>query len=107
PLLRRSEFGHGCIAPKPLELVELARRRMEDVDDEIDVVDEHPSASAHPLHAERPIPLFSKLFDEVVGYRGDVRVGATRCDQEEVRGTAKGPQVEECDVLRLAIQKQV
>src|ERR671914_480767 len=42
------------IAPQPLELIELARRRMEDVDHEIDIVEQHPVAAAQALHMTRP-----------------------------------------------------
>jgi hypothetical protein len=55
------------VAPEALEAVELPRRGCEDVEDEIEVVDEHPLAPWVPFDECRLGPTLAERFLHAVG----------------------------------------
>src|SRR3712207_4569929 len=71
--LRRDRV-RGGVAPQALELVELARLRMEDVEDEVEVVDQDPASLTLALHVDRADALLLHLLGHVVGDGAHVRV---------------------------------
>src|SRR3990172_686685 len=72
------------VTPQPLELVERAQRGVKHVNDEIDVVEQHPAALRQPFHMMGPGPLGREGLHHVLGNRPDVRVRRPRYHDEEV-----------------------
>src|SRR5690606_33572517 len=56
------ELPHRSVSPEPLELVELARRWVEYMNDEIHVVDQNPAPAPHSFHAVGPDTLILELL---------------------------------------------
>ena len=47
--------NNGRVAPQPFELVELAERRMKNVDDHIHIIEEHPASLLDSLDVMRAL----------------------------------------------------
>ena len=99
-LPRRSTRARGHLAPQALERVELAHLGHEDVDDDVEVVHQHPlrlrqrprrGAGGSPCSSLQP------SVDRVVD-RLDLAVGAARADHEVVGVVDDAAQVELDDV---------
>src|SRR5688500_15211131 len=74
----------GCLAPQPLEAVDLAPIRSEDVDDHRSEVEQHPSGRLTALAAQRADALSPPLVDDGAGQRLDLAIAAAGADDEEV-----------------------
>lgn len=78
---------------------------MENMQDGIDIVHQHPLGVARPLHMGRPLsggrPYF---FDHIVGYGSDLNTRIALANDKEVGGgVRKAAQVYRHDVLPLDI----
>ncbi len=102
-----SELPSLCITPQLLQLVELARGRVEDVNDEVDVIDQDPLSTLQALHMVRSNALFLQLVQDVIGDRLDLNVGGAGGDQEIVRCGGDAPEIEGNDVVSLPLQRQL
>src|SRR5581483_3585356 len=103
-LERLGELDARRAYPQALEVVELADRHVEDVDDDVAVVHQHPLSVRQALDGERALSLRTERVLDAVGDRLHLRVGAAAADHEVVgdRGDAAGLQDDE--VVRLAIE---
>jgi len=80
---------------------------MEDVDDEIDVVDEHPPTTLEALDVFwAEIDLF-QFLDDVLGDRLYVDIRPTRGEQEIIRRPGDTGEVERDHVSRLPLEGQL
>ena len=66
----------GCIKPEPVEIVQSAAFGVKDMDDDIAVVDKHPSASGESFDAQGALALFAQSIDNAMGDGVDMSFGA-------------------------------
>src|ERR671910_2374021 len=94
-------------APDLLEVVEVARRGMHDMHDDVAQVDEHPFAARRALDAVDARAELAHPFLDAVGQRLDLTVRIAACDHHtlEHRGQARG--VEDDDVVALHVLERL
>ena len=78
------EFDPRGIGPQPLEIVEVARLGVEEVNDDIAVVEEYPAAIVSAFSAKGSFTEFAELHLDIIGKRSDVAVGRARSDHEDI-----------------------
>src|SRR5471030_2207003 len=100
-------YAHGFIAPDFLEVVVLAQRRLEDMDDSVAAIDQHPLADLFAFGADdvaaQPLDLVAHAVGERLGLT--IRRAARDDDTVEEGGQVGG--VEHLDVLRLDVFETV
>ena len=72
--------------------------------DEVDVVDEHPPPTLHPLDVFRSHVLLLELVDDVSGDRLDLHVRLTRRQEKAIGSSGEGPEIQGNDICRLAFE---
>ena len=76
---------------------------MEQVHDEIDIIQQHPSALLHAFHVMGAHTVFAQLFLNVLTERAYVRIRGAARDDEKVRHIGDTFEPEDHDVVRLVI----
>ena len=94
------------IAPQPLERVELARLRREDVDDEVEVVHQDPLGAVVALDVRRPHLRGAQRLLDGVGDRLHLPRVLSGAQHEEVGERRRVAQVEHDDVERLLVERR-
>ena len=102
-LLQGTSGNRGCIRPEPLQLIELSHRRVEDVDDKVHIIQQHPASWLDPFHVMCPAARLVQRTFHVFGQGADVHVRRSRRNDEVVSSVAELPQVENNDVYRLVV----
>ena len=110
--LRRCGFGRRPlhlrrIAPEHLELVEHPRLLAEEVDDHVHVVHQHPAADGVALLAEGPDALVAQPDADALGDGLELPVARPGAQDKEVGELRDGPKVEDQDVLRLQLVREL
>ena len=68
--------------------------------DEVDVVDEHPPPTLHPLDVFRSHVLLLELVDDVFCDRLDLRIRLTRRQEKAIGSSGEGPEIQGNDIGR-------
>jgi 2-polyprenyl-6-methoxyphenol hydroxylase-like FAD-dependent oxidoreductase len=77
------------------------------VDDEVDVVEQHPASGAQTLDVARAHTLLLQLFDHMLRDRANMHVRGTAHEQEVVGGVGDTAQIEHEHVETLAVRREV
>src|SRR5918993_469312 len=97
----------ASLRPVALELVVVALGRGEHVDDHAAVVEQDPVRLRGPLATERPDTLVAERPHDAVRDGADLALRATRADDERVGEGRELAQVEEHDVGRLLVLREL
>src|SRR5882672_4282749 len=89
------------VAPQAIEHVVLAGLLVEHVDDDLDVVQQHPAPSRAPLDVPGALALLAELVLDRLGNRLDLHLARGRADEEVVADAVEVAQVERDQVDRL------
>jgi len=73
------------------------------MDDEIDVIEQHPPSLLHAFDVVRTDAVFLEFLLYVLAERADVGVGSAARDDKEVRHVGDTFQAEHHDVVRLVV----
>src|SRR5581483_496603 len=103
-LERLGQLDARGAGPEALEVVELAHGHVEDVDDDVAVVHQHPLAALHPLERDRFRTLAPDLLLDRFGDRLDLRVRSAAADDEVVRDRGLAADLEHHQVVRLPVE---
>lgn len=93
------------MAPKLLELIELAHLRPEQVDNHVAGVKQHPVAARPALDLGAAQAAFLKRFQDMVGHRADLTGRSSGSDHHEIRDAGFAGQIDNDDIFRLVIFK--
>src|SRR5689334_20587127 len=91
------------IAPQPLELIELAQRRVEQMHDKIDEIEKNPTALTESFDVVSSCSELLHLFYYVFPNRAHVCIRRPTPDDEEVGHVGHPAQIEQHDIVRLVL----
>jgi hypothetical protein len=80
---------------------------MKHVDDEIHVIDQDPSSTAHPFESEWADAFLPQFLDDMIPDRRNVSIGAASGDQKKIGCAGHGPKVEQHHILSLTVEKEL
>ncbi len=78
------ELDSWGVGPQPLEVIELSCLSIEQVDDEIPVIEQDPSAIVSALPAKWAVAEFTESELDVVGEASHMSVGGSGSDHEHI-----------------------
>jgi len=76
---------------------------MEEMDDEVDEVEEHPTTFLESLDVMHRESFFLQLRDDVLTERPHMGIGGSARDEEEIGHVCHSAQIEEYDVLSFVV----
>src|SRR5450756_3178426 len=102
-------FQRHCfrIAPQSLYLVERPKRRMEDVNYEIEKIEQHPAALFQPFSVMHRQSRFLHLRYHMLADRSHVGIGGPARDDEVVSHVGDAAQIQQYDVVRSHVQAEL
>ena len=101
---RPESGGHvRIVTPEALEGIEPAGLLLEDVDDQVAVVEQHPLGAVVALDVQRTHPLAAQPLLDRVGDRLHLALAGAAADQEVVGEVAHLLEVQDLEIDRLAI----
>ena len=104
---RRLPLQSRSITPQPLEAVEISRWWLEDVNDHVTEVDEHPLSIFTPFDPQCPPITFLGSGLDLLGKRQHLPTGSTRSDHEHLADLQQIADVEQADVRSLLLIEDV
>ena len=100
----RSRVVHsGCISPQALEVVVSPNVVLKQMNDQIAVIQQHPTCVLESFGAEWSPPLVSKTAFHLFGHALDLTVGGSGGDEEEVGDPDQLGDVEYDDLMPLLL----
>ena len=95
------------ITPEALQTVEIPRRLLEDVDDEVTIVQQHPFPLGSSFGAQRPPSALLQSLVDRLGQCSDVGSRASRDDDEDLGDREQVADFEQGDVHALLVVQGV
>src|SRR5262245_16666491 len=103
-LERLGQLDARRAGPEALEVVELAHGQVEDVDDDVAVVDQHPLSVRHALDGDRALTASAQIVLDRLGDGLDLRIGASGADDEVIRDRGDVAGLEHDQIVGLVVE---
>src|SRR5262249_56432541 len=94
------------VDPEPLEIVEFAHGLIEDVNDDVGEVHQHPLAPRDALDGVRPHALAAEIFLDALSDALDLAVGAAGADDEIIGDGGELAHAEQDKIVSLSVQRE-